>query len=257
MSTSEKSVRSKSTTQQTGDLYTKGFSKGFLAQNVNFLEDGSWLGSEIQIRSNKRNRRCEKPIADLGDIDFLCRTKFEVPVQQLFPATARCDTDSFTTIPVDWDLYIEVTSMAGELAIKESDGPSKVDKKISFYERLFNDTSFADQLPQGVQINKVNKVVFFVYNGADYVDLKRKFKSEKFHAIVVHLPFEFCLSWETDVELKKMRNALEENEILLEEKKILLEEKILLVEKEIALQAALQETIKLQMTLSASKGDTK
>jgi DUF4097 and DUF4098 domain-containing protein YvlB len=52
------------------------------------------------------------------DIDFLCKTNCEVSVQQLFPAAARCDTDTMSTIPAGFDLYFEITSTSGELATK-------------------------------------------------------------------------------------------------------------------------------------------
>jgi hypothetical protein len=119
LSISDNSVSSNTTTQETGHLYTEGFSEGFMAQNVNFLQNDSWLGEEMLIkRSNgKRNRKGEDVLEDLGDIDFLGRTKSEVRVQELFPAAARCDIDSISTIPAGWDLYIEVTSMFGNIAV--------------------------------------------------------------------------------------------------------------------------------------------
>ena len=244
MSISEKSVTSKTITQETGDLYTDGFSEGFMAQNANFLQNDSWLGEEITIKGSngKRNRKGEGVLEDIGDIDFLCRTKSEVRVQGLFPAAARCDIDSISTIPAGWDLYIEVTSMSGKLANEQGKlRTSKVAKKLAFYETIFDchgNEGFSNQLPVGVQINKVEKVVFFVYNGADFVDLKNSFKSDKFQAVVVHLPMKFCVSWRKDVELKA------------DEKKIQ-DMKRALQEKEDALEEARQEIINLRNRLSS------
>ena len=61
MSTSQKSVISNTTTQETGHLYIDGFSEGFWAQNVNFLQSESWLeeGKLIKDRNRKRNREGE------------------------------------------------------------------------------------------------------------------------------------------------------------------------------------------------------
>ena len=72
MSILEKLVTSNTTTQETGHLYTEGFSDGFMAQNVNFFQNDSWLGEDIIIkRSNgKRNRNGEDVLEDIGDIDF-------------------------------------------------------------------------------------------------------------------------------------------------------------------------------------------
>jgi Skp family chaperone for outer membrane proteins len=253
-----------------------------MAQNVNFLQNNSWLGEEMLIkRSNgKRNRKGEDVLEDLGDIDFLCRTKSEVRVQELFPAAARCDIDSISTIPAGWDLYIEVTSMSGKLALFNE--PSKVAKKLAFYETIFDcngDKGFSNQLPVGVQINKVEKVVFFVYNGADFVDLKNNFKSENFQAVVVHLPMKFCLSWRIDVELKATEKKIQdmkrekEEELKATEKKIqdmkrekeearqalqeqedaLEEARQALQEQEDALEEARQEIINLRNRLSLSE----
>jgi prefoldin subunit 5 len=221
-----------------------------MAQNVNFLQNDLWLGEEIVIQrsTGKRNRKGEDVLEDLGDIDFLCRTKSEVRVQELFPATARCDIDSISTIPAGWDLYIEVTSMSGRLALlnepskvakKLGNEPSKVAKKLKFYETLFDrhgNEGFSDQLPDGVQINKVEKVVFFVYNGADFVNLKSNFKSDIFQAVVVHLPMKFCVSWKKDVEIQDM---IREKDDALEEARQYM--KRALQEKEDALEEARQD----------------
>ena len=255
MSTSEKSLSSKTTTQETGQLYTSCFSDGFLSQNQNYLHNNSWLGEDIVIRKStgKHSRKGDDVLEDVGDVDFLCRTKCEVSVKQLFPAAARCDTDTITTIPAGFDLYIEVTSMSGKLATDfRKTKPSKVATKLSFYETIFdsnNEDSFSSQFPDGVQISSDNKIVFFVYNGADFVDLKNSFKSDKFTAIVVHLPILFCVNWEKDVQLQAkevkeiaLQEALQEKEIALQEA---------LQEKESALQKALQEAINLRAQLSS------
>jgi hypothetical protein len=265
MSTSEKSLSSKSTTQQTGHYYTTGFSDGFLLQNKNIIHNSSWLGENVIIREStgKRSRKGDDIIEDLGDVDFLCRTICEVHVKQLFPASARCDTDTISTIPADCDLYIEVTSMSGELANCEIlNKPSKVATKLSFYETIFDshdNKRFSDQFPEGVHINSVNKIVIFVYNGADFVDLKNNFKSDKFTAIVVHLPMTFCISWEKDVllqakdkEVQEKDHELQEKDHELQEKESALQEKeSALQEKESALQSALQEAINLRAQLSS------
>ena len=265
MSTSEKSLSSKTTTQETGQLYTSGFSDGFLSQNRSFLHNNSWLGEDIVIRKStgKHGRKGDDVLEDVGDVDFLCRTKCDVTVKQLFPAAARCDTDTITTIPAGFDLYIEVTSMSGKLATDfRKTKPSKVATKLSFYETIFdshNEDSFSHQFPDGVQISSVNKIVFFVYNGADFVDLKNSFKSDKFTAIVVHLPIAFCINWEKDVQLQAKDKEIQEKEvkeIALQEalqekevKEIALQEA--LQEKESALQKALQEAIDLRAQLSS------
>jgi hypothetical protein len=184
----------------------------------------------------------------MGEIGFLCRTKSEVRVQELFPAAARCDIDSISTIPAGWDLYIEVTSMSGKLALLNE--PSKVAKKLAFYETIFDcncDNGFSNQLPVGVQINKVEKVVFFVYNGADFVYLKNNFKSDKFQAVVVHLPMKFCVSWRKDVELKATEKKIQDMKREKEEARQALQE------KEDALEEARQEIIKLRNRLSLSE----
>jgi hypothetical protein len=245
MSTSEKSLSSK-TTQETGQLYTSGFSDGFLSQNQNFLHNNSWLGEDIVIRKStgKHSRKGDDVLEDVGDVDFLCRTKCEVSVKQLFPAAARCDTDTITTIPAGFDLYIEVTSMSGKLATDFR----KVATKLSFYETIFdsnNEDSFSYQFPDGVKISSVNKIVFFVYNGADFVDLKNSFKSDKFTAIVVHLPILFCVNWEKDVQLQ----AKEVKEIALQE--ALHEKEVKEIALQEALQKALQEAINLRAQLSS------
>jgi hypothetical protein len=84
----------------------------------------------IKRSNGKRNSKGGDVLEDLGDIDFLCRTKSEVRVQELFLAAARCDIDSISTIPAGWDLYIEVTSMSGKF-----NEPSKVAKKLTFYDQ--------------------------------------------------------------------------------------------------------------------------
>ena len=69
-----------------------------MAQNVNFLQNNSWLGEEMLVKcsNGKRNRKGGGVLEDIGDIDFLCRTKSEVRVQELFPAAARCEIDSIS-----------------------------------------------------------------------------------------------------------------------------------------------------------------
>jgi hypothetical protein len=82
-----------------------------------------------------------------------------------------------------------------------------------------------------------------VYNGADFVDLKKNFRSDKFTAIVIHLPFEFCITWELDVQLQEKEKEVQEKV----EREIVLQEA--LQEKAIALQEALQEAINLRAQL--------
>ena len=93
-------------------------------------------------------------------------------------------------------------------------------------------------MPDGVQINKVEKVVFFVYNGADFVNLKNNFKSYKFQAVVVHLPRKFCVSWKKDLEHKAYEEKIQGNKRALQE-------------KEDALEKARQKIINLRNRLSS------
>ena len=146
--------------------------------------------------------------------------------------------------------------MSGKLATDfRKTKPSKVATKLSFYETIFdshNEDSFSYQFPDGDQISSVNEIVLFVYNGADFVDLKNSFKSDKCTAIVVHLPILFCVNWVKDVQLQAkevkeiaLQEALHEKEV----KEIALQEA--LQEKESALQKALQEAINLRAQLSS------
>ena len=46
---------SMSTAQQTGELYTKAFSDGFLCQNSSSIVDGQWTISEFELMVTKKD----------------------------------------------------------------------------------------------------------------------------------------------------------------------------------------------------------
>lgn len=52
-----------------------------------------------------------------------------------------------------------------------------------------------------------------MYNGADFTELKDDFKSDKFSSAVIHLPINFCVAWEKEVEINRLRTMLIANGI--------------------------------------------
>ena len=56
------------------------------------------------------------------------------------------------------------------------------------------------------------------------MDLKNNFKSDKFQAVVVHLPMKFCVSCRKDVERKADEKKIQDMNRALQEKEDALEE---------------------------------
>ena len=204
------SCKSLSTTEQTGEYYSNGFSSGFIQQNKTKILNGEWTGTNIIVRRDTRkNTRKGKVIEEIvGDVDFLCRTSIDVPLKELFPAGSRCDISKFSNIPAGTDVYIEVTSMSGKHAIefRDTKGKTKVETKIHFYEKLFTESNLKHDAV--MDLNCTKKIVLFVYNGADFKNLKDEFTSEKFSSAVIHLPINYCITWEKDVENNRLRALL-------------------------------------------------
>ena len=209
------SCKSLSTTAQTGELYTNGFSSGFIQQNKAKIVNGQWIGTNIIITKKTKKKNREGGIIEetLGDVDFLCRTSTDIPLKELFPAGSRCDISKISNIPAGTDVYIEVTSMAGKLAAEKQDdkGKTKVETKVRFYEKLFTESNLNHDA--GMDLSYANKIVLFVYNGVDFHDLKDRFTSNKFSSAVIHLPLNHCIEWGKDVEIKILRALLIANGI--------------------------------------------
>lgn len=199
------SYKSLSSTGHTGQLYTNGFSSGFIQQNKAKIVNGEWIGSNIinTKKTNIKSREGKDIEETVGDIDFLCRTSIDVPLKELFPVECICDINKISIVPAGTDIYIEVTSMSGKYATEKQDdkGKTKVEKKINFYEKLFTESNLDHDA--AMDLNYANKIVLFVYNGADFQDLKDKFTSDKFSSAVIYLPINHCINWEKDVIIRE------------------------------------------------------
>ena len=188
---SKDSMMSLSRLEEMAQYYTKAFSDGFFIQNKTNMITENWLGTNIKVTVDTKNISSNDVIyEDCGVIDYFCRIKKEVALKDLFPITSKCDTCKITIIPANCDLYIIVASM-------RCVDMAKVTQQVQFYEELFgtkNSTLNYDR--QIIDASNPNKIVLFVYNGADYVIIKKQFKSCYFNHAVIHLPFEFCMSWQ-------------------------------------------------------------
>ena len=144
---------------------------------------------------------------EIGFVNFLCRTTEDVKLKDLFPVRSRCDMTEISEIPAGTDIYIEVTSMSDDHAItmKDGKGLTAVDTKVRFFERLFTETRLT--YISAIDGKHSNKLVLFVYNGADFSELKDAFKSTKFSSFVVHLPMSDCINWE-NVQIKELMALL-------------------------------------------------
>lgn len=192
------SHKSTSTTAHTGELYTKGFSEGFISQNKDKIVNQNWMGVNIIVKEKSTH-------IIIGDVHFLCRTLMDVTLHDLFPITSKCDTNRISNIPAGTDIYIEVTSMSGELAIRSphanaKEQRTKVQKKVAFFQRLFTESGLTHN--SAMDLSYGHKIVLFVYNGADFTDLKDEFVSDFFTSAVVYLPMEHCIKWAKDLVIK-------------------------------------------------------
>ena len=190
-----KSTGSLSTTQETGKLYELTFSEGFTLQNNKSILHGDWMTAYEGIKFYRKNGDPH------GDIDFLCRTTEELKVKDLFPGGLHISNPE-QIIPASTDLYFEVTSMSGEDALHFS----KVDRKKEFYSSIMNSDTRNDLrivgLPVDVDLDSPSNIVFFVFNGMDFTDVKHKFSSDVFTGICVHLPMRMCTTWAADTRAK-------------------------------------------------------
>lgn len=103
------------------------------------------IGQALILLWKENKGNCWRTIIEetIGDIDFLCRTVVDIPLNELFPVGSRCDTTNITHVSADTDIYIEVTSMTGKLTEEKKDekGMTKVEKKIHFFEKLFTESN--------------------------------------------------------------------------------------------------------------------
>ena len=208
---SQDSMMSLSRLEEMAQYYTNAFSDGFLIQNKTNMITEKWLGVNIKVSADTKSLGSNNDIIyeDYGVIEYFCRIKAEVALKDLFPITSKCDTSNTTIVPANCDLYITVASM-------RCVDMAKVTQKIQFYEELFgtkNSTLYYDK--QIIDVSNPNKIVLFVYNGADSVNIKKQFKSSHFNYVVIHLPFEFCMTWQVNYSLE-----VRENEIQVREREI-------------------------------------
>jgi len=242
------SQSSTSTTQQTGLIYTSGFSKGFIAKNRKIMENGSWFAIDFKVYGQvKKDNKIQRN--EIGDIDFICRIIEAVNVRDLFPATSRSKDE---VIPKDSLLLFELTSMSGEHAmsiIDKKTNMTKIDHKLRMYNTLFETNNKNLLKSSGVDVSEFSKCfVLFVYNGMDYVDIQNRFVSDKFNAIVVHLPQVECINWSVSVDVEEANDRADRSESKLKEKEDELKKKEdELKEKEDELKAV--EKVKVDMIL--------
>jgi hypothetical protein len=69
--------------------------------------------------------------------------------------------------------------------------------------------------PADLDLSDPKRVVFLVYNGADFVDVKEIFQSDMFTCVCVHLPIEVCVKWELSVTLQRTSENLQRCSLLL------------------------------------------
>ena len=205
---SQDSMMSLSRLEEMAQYYTKAFSDGFFIQNKTNMITENWLGTNIKVAVDKKNISSNDDIIyeDYGVIDYICRIKKEVALKDLFPITSKYDTCNITIVPANCDLYITVASM-------RCVDMAKVTQKIQFYEELFdtnNSKLYYDK--QTIDILNPNKIILFVYNGADYVNIKKQFKSSHFNYVVIHLPFDFCMTWQVNYSLEVREKAIQVRE---------------------------------------------
>ena len=191
----DKSTGSLSTTQETGKLYETAFSEGFILQNNNSILNQDWMAAHEELKFYRKNGDQH------GDVDFLCRTTVDMEVKDLFPGGLHI-SDPELLIPASTNLFFEVTSMSGEIALQFS----KVDRKKVFYSSIMNSEGRNGMnivgLPDDVDLDRQPKIVFFVFNGMDFTDVKHKFRSDDFTGICVHLPMRVCTTWAADTRAK-------------------------------------------------------
>ena len=194
---SNNSNKSMSTTQQTGALFQNHFKKGFDLQNSS--EKISDLREEINIKFATKDNTTRA----YGDIDLFCHALEDIKAYMLFPATLR---RSNVIIPKGSLLFFELTSMDGDIAQNKIDNKTKytkVETKTKFYQTLFK--NFPKKLENflGVNVKKNTNFVFFVYNGADFCDVKFEItECKNVTTIPVHCPMQTCFDWVNDESLK-------------------------------------------------------
>ena len=75
---------------------------------------------------------------------------------------------------------------------------SKVVEKLKFYDILFrNKIKFIDPILNRLSLLSLISDIFvvFVYNGANFFDISKQFKSTNFVTGTAHMPLELAVTW--------------------------------------------------------------
>jgi hypothetical protein len=208
---SKNSNKSRGTTQvELGKAYQERFQAGFELFNKTRLKKKSHSRSfcvEQEIFDKKKNA--------IGDVDCIYILKKDVTTSDLFPSTATVSHRDKVLVK-GTILSFELTSMAGQQTM--DGGPtSKVSKKIVFFKKMKR-PEFYGQLT-GISKFDPNKCIFvFVYNGADFVCVKKQFDrsdiSNQF--LCVHLPNLACIDWQKDAEKDALVAEVAEKDALVD-----------------------------------------
>ena len=133
-------------------------------------------------------------------------------------------------------------------------GISKVSKKISFFEKIYESyLPFLRRQFPDIPFRKENILVIFIFNGADQVQVDRDFQSPFFRTSTIYFPDSQCLSWFEQLKREKAETALGRTEVALGRTEVALTEAKALAEERLRiLQETEEELRKLKEQLKSS-----
>ncbi len=161
----------------------------------------------------------------IGDCDAVCILSKRVAIEDLFPSNTRIWSSEKELYPGTCLLF-EVTSMAGCQTLEgqvKHNSKSKVGIKIDFFKKMKLPVNLC-QIP-GDSISPENMFFFFVYNGADFVDVSKAFNASGLRCATVHLHSKVCLRWTAMIKLKQKDAELQEKVAKIQEKVAEIQEK--------------------------------